>query len=671
MADLPAEPVPAQSAQPAAVALDLDIVRAAITEALSPAHYLVGPGLRLEWAASAQEEIFWQIFHGRLLDAAQTRARRSFETWNVFVTDANGRSAEPLLSVKLDAPAGQLHVVRAIHSYAWEAYDAGGNVIKSRETKKWLRELVGTVDLTTRSDPEAVRAAVVELLFQAVVGTSRLPLTSVEAPLPGFSLGTLAYFAHSETRAEPMRSALEFIERGPGNGRSEREEVKLLETVLRFTPAAELPAVAERFVAHWLALGRAPRDIVALLRTVFNEVALSPYTDFVDKTLGFLRLLEDRKHITAAEHADFLGFVLRHLARHLTAYDLVVYHHRGANYPDALLLDAALRTMLDVAERQPALFLAGADDSDQQRRLRRRALRMGLLLRRQYEGHEVPDAPTSPGENTRILPAPHARVPGEQVLDPTRRQRKLFADGSPPLHLTDLGRELLRQSVADLEHAAELRELGTALFLDRPLGIFKRPGAPDRTPLLSYEAFSPSIAERRLDMLTELAGQTLERQRCRLRQELQRIGLPLAPSGLAARPGVVSLDDALKVARDFVLLRTTRRTASDFFTRYHIPTLASRFALADLFSAPRVLIVGAVHVRAAHPGTLLVFDDHLRQRLELEIDARQGYTSSPTGEDPCGGLRLLRVWEATGDGSLQERDLRLQPGEPRSGHSPV
>src|SRR5205823_5868741 len=103
-------------------------------------------------------------------------------------------------------------------------------------------------------------------------------------------------------------------------------------------------------------------------------------------------------------------------------------------------------------------------------------------------GLPVPDAPTSPGENSRVLPAPHVRVPEEQILEPAQRRRRLFAE-APPLPQSDRVQELLRQSVADLQHPKELQELGLALFLERPLGESKAPGEPDQTVLLSYEAF--------------------------------------------------------------------------------------------------------------------------------------------------------------------------------------
>ena len=105
--------------------------------------------------------------------------------------------------------------------------------------------------------------------------------------------------------------------------------------------------------------------------------------------------------LTAEEHVDFLSYLLRQLGRHLTAYDLVTFHHQGANYPDMLLLDLVLKVFLQQVEERPSLFEGSpADDSGGggQKRLRRRALRQGWILRGQYEGHPVPDAPTSPGE---------------------------------------------------------------------------------------------------------------------------------------------------------------------------------------------------------------------------------------------------------------------------------
>src|SRR5262249_13840096 len=159
-------------------------------------------------------------------------------------------------------------------------------------------------------------------------------------------------------------------------------------------------------------LGFSKREFLALCRSLFEEVSLSPYTDFVDRLFAFLEHCDALGFLAEEDCADFVGWLLRQVCRHLTAYDLVTFHHRGANYPDALLLDAALKQYLSFIERCPEKFaLVGDSEQVQARqRIRRRALRQAWLLRRFYEGWLVPDCPTSAGENMRVLPAPHMRV---------------------------------------------------------------------------------------------------------------------------------------------------------------------------------------------------------------------------------------------------------------------
>src|SRR5262249_9788265 len=156
------------------------------------------------------------------------------------------------------------------------------------------------------------------------------------------------------------------------------EKTKLLETFLHAIPANEIPEAASLFVARWANLGHTPADLTKLLQSLFNEVSLTPYTDLTDKTLAFLDALERQGTLDAAAAADFLGYLLRQLGRHLTAYDLVTFHHRGANYPDALLLDGVLKDYLARVEHRPGLFLGAPDDGERAhraKRLRRRALR--------------------------------------------------------------------------------------------------------------------------------------------------------------------------------------------------------------------------------------------------------------------------------------------------------
>jgi hypothetical protein len=646
-------------------ALTRERVRALIADIFRPAHFFLGPDLALEWEHVASEGLVWEIFQGRLLDPAHTRQRRSFEAWNLYPTNvAEGdRAEEPLLAVKLDADAGQLHVVRGLDSYVWEGYDAGGNVYQSRERRKWVRELVGTLYFERFADLDELRDELVCRLFQAVVGTSRLPLASVETPLPGFSFGQL-FYCYRPVAAEsagPVRTWRELLRDMLALSLNPREQAFLLETFLHAAPVAEMADAAAVFVHRWSELGRTTTDLSALLRSLFNEVSLSPYTDLVEKTLLFLRALETRCLFQTEQVVDFLSYLLRHLGRHLTAYDLVVFHHRGANYPDALLLDAVLKEYLLILQRRPELFSETPDDGAdvrRRKRIRRRALRQGWLLRRRYEGHPVPDLPTSPGENRRVLPPSHPRVPEEQITQPGHRTRRLY-DGDPLLPRLDIrAAQVLRQSVDDLADADEWRELGLAVFLDRPLGGGKAATEPDGTLLLSAEAFSISIARARLIALALDVGLRPDDaafQRLLVHPDVQ--GLSLDAIGGAVRPGTVSLADARRAAADFVFLRTTPGSVRAFLCQFDLTPLTRRFRLDDVLSQADLLLA-----RSAAGAELVIYDARLRPRVQLEIDPRRGYESRAGEEYPAGGLLVKWVGEAVpGVETLQAHDLREKP----------
>jgi hypothetical protein len=664
---------------------------------IRPAHFFVGLDLALEWEHVPSEELVWEIFQGRLLDPAHTRQRRSFEAWNVYSRSDTGRSAEPLLSLKLDADAGQLHVVRGLDSYVWEGYDAGGNIYQSRERRKWVRELVATLHLDRFADLDELRDELACRLLQAVVGTSRLPLASVETPLPSFSFGQLLYCYRptAPESAESPRRWRELLKDMLASFLHPREQAHLLETFLHAASLAEMSDAAAAFVGCWTEMGRTTAELAALLRTLFNEVSLSPYTDLVEKTKAFLHVLEGRGLLSMEQVVDFLSYLLRHLGRHLTAYDLVVFHHRGANYPDALMLDAVVKDYLMILRRRPELFLDAPADSEEtcrSKRMRRRALRQGWLLRRRYEGHPVPDLPTSPGENMRVLPPSHPRVAEEQINQPARRTRRLYASdplpspslsfkplspGTPgergwgegalppltpnpsPLSTGERGEsrivaQALRQSLDDLVHAEEWRELGLAVFLDRPFGAGKAATEPDGTLLLSAEAFSAAIAWQRRDALAHEVG---------LRSDDTGLpasevhGLPLDAIGGAARPGTVSLADARRAAADFVFLRTTPASARALLGQFDFTPLTRRFRLEDVLTPGNLLLA-----RSAVGAELVLYDAQLRPRVQLEVDTHQGYRSRGGEEYPAGGLLGTRVWETAPDGEmLPAYDLREEP----------
>jgi hypothetical protein len=519
--------------------------RAAIAEAMRPGHFFAAPGMHLDWEHVPAEETAWEVYRGQLVPPHLTRETAVFESWHVYLTQDRERSTVPLLSVLLDAERGQVHIVRGLYCWTWEGYHSGDNVYLSREVPRWTRELVGSVDLATCSE----RADLPLWIFRAVVGLSRLPLTSVEAPLPGFSLGLLAYFWNKDA-PRPLTTWQELLAAGD-TAWSPMVRTKWLEFLLRTTPATDIDALATAYAQQ-----HGPDETLRLLRAVFNDVALSPYTDFVDKTLHFLRRLVEHGHLTIEQHVDFLSHLLRQLARHLTAYDLVTFHHRGANYPDALLLDAALKQYLRLIESQPALF-AGAT---RPARLRRRALRQAWRQRRHYEEHPVPDAPTSPGENRRILPPPHVRVPDEQIENLGKRRKHLYHADPLGAYASPAVQRVLEECGRDLQCAEEVHELGMAVFIERPCGTSKAPGEPDLSPLLAHDAFSRSLAERALaelarERLLRLSPHDVATCRALLSETWPAGGIP-ASALPTLPPRVVSLADAAKAAADFVIVRT-------------------------------------------------------------------------------------------------------------------
>jgi len=701
-----------------------DSVRASIEELLRPGHFFLAGASRLQIDRRQKASLPWEVFRGHLLDESQTRAQKAFESWNVCVLPADGGPPEPLLAVLFESAERVVHVIRSIDTYVQEPYVTPANVVLTREVQKWVRELVATIDLTATgggrwlasagAQPFPARAFERELghdLLLAVIGTSRLPITSVETPLPRFSLGQCGYFPNAVADGtQPLTTAKDLIERGLTIETSPLERAKVLELILRTIHADELRAVTERFLERWHSLGWTKADLTVLLKTLFNHLALTPYTQFVDRFIDLLRELTRPEWLGAEEVVDLLSFMLRSLARHLTAFDLTTFHNQGANYPDALLNDSLLRATLPLIEKHPDLFQQRNGDSqavDRRKRLRRRALRQGWLIRKEYEGHPVPDLPTSPGENRWVLPAPFARIPDEQLADPRTRRRTLFQGQPAEQMLSDRARDVLETSIDDLSEigrdpatadeaaaelaSVELRELGMAIYLDRPLGVFKQPAEVDRTPLLSYEAFSLTIAEARLQKLCGLqsAGGTggvrtrsqdeLSQLATRLREAATKYhGFSVSRFTAARRLGAVSLEDARLAAADFQFLRTTPVSFRQFVGYFDLDPLEARFPdVAEWVQTAREMLAirepHAVDVAAAESvmrPVLTIFDQRLQPRLVLGMqvptDASKRavanlYVEIAGVDLPAAGLWVLSVSTQGGDHDRQQYDLSREP----------
>ncbi|MBI3823586.1 MAG: hypothetical protein HY289_13030 [Planctomycetes bacterium] len=606
---------------------DLLAVGQLIDDAMRPGHFFVAPDLHLTWVAAKSETIRWEIFRGRLVEAAQTRQEKTFLSWHILEADAT----EPTISVKLDVHERCIHVTRGLLCYVWEGHEVGG-VIESREVVKWTRELVGTIMLADFTDREPLRDELICLIWQAIVGTSRLPLTSVEAPLPAFSFGQLHYVYRDDAGTSPMMSWQDLASCWSQPDLARAERAKLLEFVLRRGTWAAL------FFST--AIGSQSMSL-PLWRAMFNSVSLSPFTQFVDNALFMI-------NIGAPQHEDaidFHGDLLCKLCRHLTAFDLVTFHHRGANYPDGLLLDTAIKRYMNHASFSELFLGAGL-----KARMRRRALRQGCMLRRHYEGLLVPDMPTSPGENARVAPASHPRVPDEQLTQANRRRRQLFTDEPLRELVANLGENAIRlatsfeirsrfraafeQSIRDLEHLDERVEMGLGLFIDRPLGYAKAIGEPDLTPMLAHEAFSPSIARQRWQELKKLCAELAipcdaERLDLLFEHGPWPTGLPHAEVRECPRP-TAALCDVRKVADDFVILRTMPVGLRD---------MLDQFDLRERLPFPDVRLCTPEFDKAGQP-VLVLYDTKLRQRVEIEVDASQGYACRAGVELPKPGLRV-------------------------------
>ena len=243
-------------------------------------------------------------------------------------------------------------------------------------------------------------------------------------------------------------------------------------------------------------------------------------------------------------------------------------------------------------------------------------------------------------------------MPDEQIFSPTARTRRLFTDDR------EADAAVARTVLADLDHPAELRELGTALFLDRPFGFSKAIGEPDQTLLASHVLFSKEVAgrrlellERRLQWLPNTGG--LDGWRTRLR-DLTVDGLPLPPLAAPKRPGVVSLADAQRVAGDWLMLHTTRQTLHDLARQYDLRPLSSRFGLPEAL-AWRLLAPGPTS------GSVCIFDASMRRRADIAADASDGYRVRGGVECSAAGLRVHAVWSDCGERMPVEPEYRLLP----------
>jgi hypothetical protein len=536
-----------------------------VSQTLDPQHFFHTHGSRVRLESVASETVPWELFRGHLLDANRTRERRTFVAWHVWFEDSpQGAShpefvapAAPVASVRWDQAAERLHVTRNLLSRGWEAYESRPGVIETRPVLRWLPELIATLDVSTANladrSADQWEAELQACVAQAWYGVSRLPITSVESPHPLFSMGRMAYLPNAATdslAANPRQLA-----RLAWSHPEHPDAARRLEAALR--------AASPGDVSRWFESLETDSTLRAararLIQNLFHHVSLSPFTQFTERWIELLAAADAPHQLGEESVVDLLGYMLRHLIRHLSAYDLVTFHSFGANYPDALWLDRLLRELLVRLEHQHTLFLEdplASPAENRRRRLRRRAVRHAWLVRKAYEGHRVPDAPTSRGEHQRVMPGEWSMVPEEQITQPTARRKRLFEHSPTDQLFTPRALEVLDAAVADLALPDELIEMGAATFLDRPLGIFKQNGEVDRTPLLAYDAASRSLVATRLAEVRRsgVGSRHVDPEVWdALVDALPIEGVAAANLPGEPRPGVIMLEDARHARPDFVV----------------------------------------------------------------------------------------------------------------------
>ena len=94
------------------------------------------------------------------------------------------------------------------------------------------RELVGTIDCRAFSTAEALAVEIAHYVLLALVGTSRLPILSVESPLPAFSLGQIGYSPENPLKDVPIGEPAAWVERSLWPGAA-AQQARVLELALR------------------------------------------------------------------------------------------------------------------------------------------------------------------------------------------------------------------------------------------------------------------------------------------------------------------------------------------------------------------------------------------------------------------------------------------------------
>ncbi|MCG8584607.1 MAG: hypothetical protein MI757_07845, partial [Pirellulales bacterium] len=362
-------------------AVDATTLDRIVQRVIEPGRFFVARGFALRTEVVRGQRELWEVFNGQLLGEGQTREHAKFDSWRLYLDRTDRRAEQPLIEIKWNNDERRLYVTRSLLVRGWETYEPSPNVIESRQANVWTRELVGWMDGAQATDEDSFFRELAVYVRAALAGTSRLAITSLENPLPDFALGHVAYVAAAEAIGDtPLDDPRLLVASMPTGPQDSAVAAGMLETALRAAEPAMIPDIANTLAQLLAEHANSPAVFTRILRTLFNQVSLSPYTRLTDNLVELVSRVAKSKVIGVEASVDSISYTLRHLVRHLTAFNLTTFHNQGANYPDALFLDRLLGAYIEIILQEPALFRG------RESRLRRRALRQAYLVRRSLEG---------------------------------------------------------------------------------------------------------------------------------------------------------------------------------------------------------------------------------------------------------------------------------------------
>src|SRR5207249_4788401 len=101
-------------------------------------------------------------------------------------------------------------------------------------------------------------------------------------------------------------------------------------------------------------------------------------------------------------------------------------------------------------------------------------------------------------------------------------------------------------------------------------------------------------------------------------------------------------------APDFMLLRTTKRSMTEFLQCFPFEGLDSRMSFSHWPGGTPLLILRETSSPEFRHRHLSFYDSSLTKRLELAVDARMGHRCRAGLELPQAGLQVVRAWAEDG-----------------------